>query len=58
MADGFVKDPAVATRRDFSASGMTPEEIEKLKLEDGIRLHENIKAELTTYARNTDSQNR
>ena len=56
MADGFVKDPAVATRRDFSAAGMTPEEIEKLKLEDGIRLHENIKAELTTYARNTDSK--
>ncbi len=56
MADGFVKDPAVATRRDFSASGMTTEEIEKLKLEDGIRLHENIKAELTTYARNTDSK--
>ncbi len=56
MTDGFVKDPAVATRRDFSASGMTPEEIEKLKLEDGIRLHENIKAELTTYARNTDSK--
>ena len=56
MADGFVKDPAVATRRDFSASGMNPEEIETLKLEDGIRLHETIKAELTTYARNTDSK--
>ena len=33
---------------------MSAEEIEKLKLEDGIRLHENIKAELTTYARATD----
>ncbi len=55
IADGFVKDPAVATRRDFSAAGMNTAEIETLKLEDGMRLHETIKAELTTYARTTDS---
>ncbi|MEO0769190.1 MAG: DEAD/DEAH box helicase family protein, partial [Cyanobacteria bacterium J06649_4] len=54
IADGFVKDPAVATRRDFSASGMSTPEIETLKLEDGMRLHETIKAELTTYARITE----
>jgi type III restriction enzyme len=54
MADGFVKEPAVATRRDFNSTGMSPEEVEKLKLEDGVRLHENIKAELITYARISD----
>ncbi|NJL55830.1 DEAD/DEAH box helicase family protein, partial [bacterium] len=48
IADGFVKDPAVVTRKDFTPAGMPPEEIEQLKLEDGIRLHESIKAELIT----------
>ncbi len=54
ISDGFVKDPAVVTRKDFNPAGMPPEEIEQLKLEDGIRLHESIKAELITYARETD----
>lgn len=53
IADGFVKDPAVVTRKDFNPAGMAPEAIEQLKLEDGIRLHESIKAELITYARET-----
>src|SRR5438876_2122107 len=35
MEDGFVKEPAVVTRKDFNPVGMSPEEIEKLKLEDG-----------------------
>lgn len=50
MTDGFVKDPAVVTRKDFNPASMSPEAIERLKLEDGIYLHENIKAELETYA--------
>ena len=50
MSDGFVKDPAVVTRKDFNPASMSPEAIELLKLEDGIYLHENIKAELETYA--------
>jgi type III restriction enzyme len=50
MSDGFVKDPAVVTRKDFNPASMSPEAIERLKLEDGIYLHENIKAELETYA--------
>ena len=51
MADGFVKEPAVVTRKNFNPSGMSPEEIEQLKLEDGIRLHESVKVDLETYAR-------
>ncbi len=51
MEDGFVKEPAVVTRKDFSVAGMQPDEIERLKLEDGIRLHESVKVELETYAR-------
>ena len=53
MADGFVKEPAVATRKNFDPSGMTPEGIERMKLEDGVRLHESVKVELETYARET-----
>lgn len=51
MADGFVKEPAVVTRKNFSPAGMSAEQIERLKLEDGIRLHESVKVELETYAR-------
>lgn len=51
MADGFVKEPTVVTRKNFSSTGMSAEEIEKLKLGDGVRLHESIKVELETYAR-------
>ena len=55
MADGFVKEPAVVTRKNFNPAGMSPEEIERLKLEDGIRLHEGVKVDLETYARETDN---
>lgn len=51
MDDGFVKMPAVVTQRNFDAKNYTPEEIEKIKLEDGVRVHENTKVELITYAR-------
>ncbi len=51
MEDGFVKEPAAVTQRNFKASDHTPEEVEKIKLEDGVRLHETTKVELLTYAR-------
>src|SRR3989442_4371552 len=35
---------------------MAAEEIERLKLEDGLRLHESVKVELETYARETGSR--
>ncbi|HET9065719.1 MAG TPA: DEAD/DEAH box helicase family protein [Gemmatimonadales bacterium] len=50
LRDGFVKEPAVATRQNFSAAGMTEEALETLKLQDGVRIHESVKAELETYA--------
>lgn len=54
MTDGFVKEPAVATRENFDPSAYTPEGLEKVKLEDGVRIHENTKVELEIYARNHD----
>jgi type III restriction enzyme len=56
MTDGFVKEPAVVTRKNFNSAGMSPEEIERLKLEDGVRLHEQVKVQLETYARETEQQ--
>ncbi len=56
MADGFVMEPAVVTRKDFNTAGMSAEEIEQLKLEDGVRLHESVKVELETYARQTGNE--
>lgn len=51
MEDGFVKEPAVVTQRNFDASKMPPEEVERVKLQDGVRMHEATKVELRTYAR-------
>jgi type III restriction enzyme len=51
MNDGFVKEPAVATRENFDARNYDKDGLEKLKLEDGIRVHENTKVELEVYAR-------
>ena len=53
MRDGFVKEPAVVTRKDFTSAGLTPERLEQIKLEDGIRMHERVKVDLATYARET-----
>lgn len=53
MQDGFVKEPAVATQKNFDANRFSAPEIEKIKLEDGIRLHEDVKVRLETYARET-----
>lgn len=53
MADGFVKEPAVVTQKNFNPSQFNAAQLEQIKLEDGIRLHENTKVELETYARQT-----
>ena len=51
MDDGFVKEPAVVTQRNFNARDHSQQEIERVKLMDGIRLHEQTRVELTTYAK-------
>jgi type III restriction enzyme len=56
MADGFVKEPAVVTQKNFNPSQFNAAQLEQIKLEDGVRLHENTKVELETYARQTGQQ--
>lgn len=58
LQDGFVKEPAVATRRDFNPDQYwnDPKELDLIKLEDGVRIHEDTKVALDIYSR--DSGNR
>lgn len=50
----YVKIPTIAKRADFRADGLTPAEIERIKLEDGLSVHQHTKASLELYARSYD----
>lgn len=56
LQDGFVKEPAVVTQKNFQPQNFSLAQLEQIKLEDGIRLHENVKVELETYARQTGNK--
>lgn len=56
MEDGFVKEPAVVTQRNFVVDQYSKEDLEEIKLKDGIRLHEATKVELITYAHENDER--
>lgn len=47
----YVKIPAIAKRADFRSEGMTPAEVERVKLEDGLSVHQHTMASLEIYAR-------
>ncbi|HDR8065780.1 TPA: DEAD/DEAH box helicase family protein [Bacillus cereus] len=51
IEDGFVKEPAVATRENFDPDNYSEDELERIKLEDGIKVHEETKVELKVYAK-------
>jgi type III restriction enzyme len=53
MQDGYVKEPAVATRANFNPASMSKDALELLKLEDGVRVHESAKVDLDVYASRT-----
>jgi type III restriction enzyme len=52
LIDGFVKNPAVATRKNFDPTQFKdrPKDLEIIKLEDGIHHHEFVRVELERYA--------
>lgn len=53
MADGFVKEPAVATRKDFDPRSVQPDKLEEIKLEDAVHYHDHVAVELDRYHRVT-----
>ena len=50
IEDGFVKEPAVITQQNFDPSAHSAEHLERIKLMDGVRVHEETKVHLLTYA--------
>ncbi|WP_027793659.1 DEAD/DEAH box helicase [Paraburkholderia acidipaludis] len=53
MEDGFVKEPAVATRKDFDPKSVGDKELERIKLEDAVHNHDHVAVELDRYHRTT-----
>ena len=55
MEHGFIKEPAVATRANFNARDFADriDDLERVKLEDGIHAHEQVRTELAIYAADT-----
>jgi len=53
MTDGFVKEPAVATRKDFDPKSVGEKELERIKLEDAVHHHDYVAVELDRYHRTT-----
>jgi type III restriction enzyme len=55
MEHGFIKEPAVATRANFNPRDFAdrPDDLEQIKLQDGIHAHEQVRTELAIYAADT-----
>ena len=54
LEDGFVKEPTVATRENFHPENYSSAELEKIKLEDGVRIHESTKVDLDIFTKQND----
>lgn len=52
IKDGYTRTPYALTRRDLRAFNLTPEELDKTMINDGILHHENIRIELKKYSQN------
>lgn len=51
LAEGkYVKNPTIAKRKNFEKKDQTPEELDVMKLEDAISIHEHTKLHLELYA--------
>lgn len=51
IRDGFVKEPAVLTRKNFDPSKYELEDLERLKLEDAVHKHRETKVKLEAYCK-------
>jgi len=55
LSDGkYVKNPAIATRKNFQKGSLSDREVEIIKLEDAISIHQDTKNELEIYSRNNE----
>lgn len=51
LVDGYVKNPCVATKKDFDPSNFNEDELDKIKIIDGIKIHQNTKISLEEYSK-------
>lgn len=57
LADArYVKSPAIATRKNFLKGSLSDREVEIIKLEDAISIHQDTKTELEVYSLNNDAK--
>ncbi len=52
IKDKFVKTPAIVGRTDFNKNLYDEDQLQMVKLNDGLDIHETIKAELAVYSTN------
>lgn len=57
LSDGlYVKKPTIAKRKNFDPKGKSQEEVEQVKLEDAISIHQQTKTDLELYALNNNEK--
>ena len=55
LAEGkYVKNPAIATRKNFKRGDLSEKEVELIKLEDAVSVHQDTKTELEVYSKTND----
>lgn len=55
LADGtFVKNPAIAKRKNFVRGSLSDREVDIIKLEDAVSVHKQTRTELELYAKTND----
>ena len=57
IEDGYTRTPFAGTRRDIDFNNFGEEELDKIMLIDGLKLHERTKEELEAYALNNSNEN-
>ena len=56
IEDGYTRTPFAGTRSDINFSNFREEELDKIMLIDGLKLHERAKKELEAYALNNSNE--
>lgn len=56
IADGYTRTPFAGTRKDIDFDNFEDEELDKLMIIDGVKLHERAKRELEAYYLNNNTE--
>lgn len=56
IEDGYTRTPFAVTKRNFDKTKFSPEEIDRIKIQDGLRVHERIKEHIKAYSLLSNTQ--